>query len=193
MTNESTNQQDERAAFEREYQASWDDPAMDDERKHFCLGWHAALQAQASGQAVALLAPEHKGMTVDYSGMLMQAANALVCGEKEPGLAEMLRQLQGHMTELGLRWYAGDVAVVDELLQLYCIGHETRAMLAAAPQPPAALDQQAVRDAALDEAMAILEAEIGVARRCHAPAAVLAMDACAKRIRALKSTNGGAA
>ena len=33
----------------------------------------------------------------------------------EPGLAEMLRQLQDHLQELGERWYDGDMAVVDEL------------------------------------------------------------------------------
>lgn len=68
-----------------------------------------------------LLAADHKGMRVDYSGLLKQAVSALRRGVKEPGLAEMLRQLQEHMTELGQRWYHGDTAVVDELLQLYAV------------------------------------------------------------------------
>src|SRR6185503_7543034 len=55
------------------------------------------------GQPFPLLAADHKGMRVDYSGMLHQAANALVLGHKETGLAEMLRQLREHLTELGLR------------------------------------------------------------------------------------------
>lgn len=42
--------QDERVAFEREYQADWNDPRMDTERKHFCLGWHAR-QSAATGEA----------------------------------------------------------------------------------------------------------------------------------------------
>jgi len=78
---------------------------------------------------VPLLAAEHKGMRVDYSGMLTQASNALVIGAREPGLAEMLRQLREHLTDLGLRWYAGDTASVDELCQLYCIAPGSRAAL----------------------------------------------------------------
>ena len=44
----------------------------------------------------------------------------------ESGLAELLRQHEGHLEELGRRWYAGDAAVVDEVLQLYCIEEEAR-------------------------------------------------------------------
>ncbi|WP_009522292.1 hypothetical protein [Imbroritus primus] len=43
----------------------------------------------------------------------------------------MLLQLQGHLTELGVRWYAGDTAVVDELLQLYCVEKDRSAALRA--------------------------------------------------------------
>jgi len=68
-------------------------------------------------------------MRVDYTGMLLQASNALTVGEIEPALAEMLRQLQEHMTEFGLRRYAGDTAVVDELLQLYCVAESSRKAL----------------------------------------------------------------
>ncbi len=86
--------------------------------------------AAQAAPAVPLLAKEHQGMRVDYSSLLQQAANALVLGGKATGLAEMLRQLQGHMTELGLRWYASDTAVVDDFCQLYCIGRDARAALA---------------------------------------------------------------
>lgn len=68
-----------------------------------------------------LLAADHKGMRVDYSGLLKQSCRALRLGTKELGLAELLSQLHGHMTELGQRWYHGDTAVVDELLQLYAV------------------------------------------------------------------------
>ena len=68
-----------------------------------------------------LLAADHKGMRVDYSGLLTQSCRALRSGTKELGLAELLSQLHGHMTELGQRWYRGDTAVVDELLQLYAV------------------------------------------------------------------------
>lgn len=75
-----------------------------------------------------LLATDNKGMRVDYSGLLGQSRRALQ--SREPANAEMLRQLQGHMQELGRRWYAGDTVAVDEFLQLYCIEHEARAALA---------------------------------------------------------------
>lgn len=86
------------------------------------------VPAQAAPVAQpAILGPEHKGMRVDYSGLFKQARGALARGIKEPALAEMLRQFQGHMQELGQRWYAGDTAVIDELLQLYCIEQGARA------------------------------------------------------------------
>ena len=95
-------------------------------------GWRIeyAFAAPAIGAPVAqpaILGPEHKGMRVDYSGLFKQARGALARGIKEPALAEMLRQFQGHMQELGQRWYAGDTAVIDELLQLYCIEQGARA------------------------------------------------------------------
>ena len=76
-----------------------------------------------------LLAADHKGMRVDYMGLLGQCRRALQ--SREPANAEMLRQFQGHLQELGRRWYAGDTVAVDEFLQLYCIEREARAALAA--------------------------------------------------------------
>jgi len=84
-----------------------------------------------------LIGPEHTGMRVDYRGLLLQSQAALQRGFKEPGLAEMLRQLQGHLKELGQRWYAGDVAVVDEILQLYCIEKAARENLVKSNEVPA--------------------------------------------------------
>ncbi|MFA4294388.1 MULTISPECIES: hypothetical protein [Xanthomonas] len=86
-----------------------------------------------------ILAKDHDGMRVSYSGLLRQARGALTRGSADPALAEMLRQLEKHMEELGKRWYAGDRLVVDELLQLYCIEtNARRALLATHPQPAAA-------------------------------------------------------
>jgi hypothetical protein len=103
-----------------------------------------ALAAQSCGDAeqadeavtvresgVSLLADDHKGMRVDYSGLFKQATASLARGAREPALAEMLRQLKDHITELGTRWYAGDTAVVDEILQLYCVEKDARDTLAA--------------------------------------------------------------
>lgn len=96
----------------------------------------AAETAFAAGQrvGVALLSAEHTGMRVDYQGLFKQARDGL---RREPVLAEMLRQFQDHLTELGRCWYAGDTAVVDEFLQLYCVEREARAAIAAAPTPAA--------------------------------------------------------
>ncbi|MBV6687306.1 hypothetical protein KV692_05290 [Xanthomonas euvesicatoria pv. physalidis] len=89
----------------------------------------------------SILAKDHDGMRVCYSGLLRQARGALTRGSADPALAEMLRQLEKHMAELGKRWYAGDRLVVDELLQLYCIEtNARRALLATHPQPAAAKD-----------------------------------------------------
>lgn len=72
------------------------------------------------------LATEHEGMRVDYHGLLRQAQDGL---RGEPGIAEMIRQLHDHLTELGRRWYTGDRRVVDEFLQLYCIESDARRTL----------------------------------------------------------------
>ena len=90
----------------------------------------AATQPAAQGlDATKLLAEKHTGMKVDYRGLLGQVRRAIK--RTAGGHEEMLRQLEGHITELGQRWYAGDTAVVDELLQLYCVERQARADLAA--------------------------------------------------------------
>lgn len=112
-------------------------PMLDDGDE--VIGWQAlpkwsdaAPVATAAAVPIPLLAADHKGMRVDYSGVFKHATIALARGGKEPGLAEMLRQMKEHITELGQRWYAGDTAVVDELLQLYCVEKDARDALVAA-------------------------------------------------------------
>lgn len=83
--------------------------------------------------AACLLAKPHSGMRVDYRGLFKQARQGL---RASPGIAEMLRQFEDHITELGQRWYAGDAAVVDELLQLYCVERDTRARLSDSEEQP---------------------------------------------------------
>ena len=78
-----------------------------------------------------ILAKDHTGFRICYSGMLKQARVALSQGRVEPSLAEMLRYLEDHLTELGRRWYAGDTSAVDEFLQLYAIEDEARDALVA--------------------------------------------------------------
>lgn len=90
-------------------------------------------------QAVKLLAADHSGMKVDYRGLFSQVQRAIK--RTDPGYAEMIRQLEGHLQELGQRWYAGDTNVVDEILQLYCIERDVRKTVlqdaAAAPKAQA--------------------------------------------------------
>lgn len=76
--------------------------------------------------AKPVLAADHTGMRVDYSGLLRQVKQALQ-QQKGGFLAFSIEELQGHMKELGRRYYAGDTAAVDEFLQLYCVEREARA------------------------------------------------------------------
>ncbi|KVT91889.1 hypothetical protein WK59_03905 [Burkholderia ubonensis] len=142
---------DERAAFDvalaalNDYQRKWDTgtpmPYAQSERIAMECACEAVRDALEEARAAAspaaegvvsiLLAESHQGMRVDYSGLLKQARHALEIGMQDTGSAEMLRQLRNHLTELGRRWYAGDIAVVDELLQLYCIEKDARDALAA--------------------------------------------------------------
>lgn len=97
-------------------------PSLADKHVAIIDAWlYAALPAQAVD-----LAADHHGMRVDYHGLLRQVQGGL---RSDPALAEMVRQLHDHLTELGKRWYAGDRKVVDELLQLYGIEDGARRAL----------------------------------------------------------------
>lgn len=102
-----------------------------------------------------LRADDHKGMMVDYQGMLRQAREALQHGRRETMHAEMLRQFQDHLTEMGERFYAGDVAAVDEFLQLYCIARDKRAT-------PVPVDTDGAIQRLLAEMPPAYEARIGI-------------------------------
>lgn len=82
------------------------------------------------------LAPDHKGMMVNYSGMLRQTINALP--RSYSFQAEMLRQFQKHIEEMGKRFYSGDLKAVDEFLQLYCVADEDRRRVVAGRHKEAA-------------------------------------------------------
>lgn len=70
------------------------------------------------------LAKKHDSMMVDYSGLLRQARENM---KRTAGFQKnMLEQLQVHLEILGKRFYEGDLTVVDEFLQLYCIADEDR-------------------------------------------------------------------
>ena len=65
-----------------------------------------------------LLGEKHKGLRISASGLLDRIAK----GKKvDTGDRFMLGELLRHMEEIGTRYYSGDIRVVDEFLQLYCL------------------------------------------------------------------------
>lgn len=80
----------------------------------------AKPQPVASPQAIPF-AEDHKGPRVNYHGLLAR------CARSTGGMnGELLCQMQEHLSDLGQRFYDGDLAVVDEFLQFYCIGGGAR-------------------------------------------------------------------
>lgn len=71
---------------------------------HVCTPQHAP--------AAVPLAAKHHGMCISAPGLL-----ARVGGHLKGGAREMLK----HLEEMATRYYAGDIAAVDEFLQLYCL------------------------------------------------------------------------
>lgn len=70
------------------------------------------------------LAKKHEAMKIDYRGMVHAIQNGL---KPSDGINRfMITELGKHLTELGERFYNGDMKVVDEFLQLYCIAKEQR-------------------------------------------------------------------
>jgi hypothetical protein len=82
-----------------------------------------------SSKVKPMLAEKHNGMKVNYRGLIRQSCEALYEHEEGGFYAETLLELERNLKELGQRWYAGDVAVVDEFLQVYCIEEEARESL----------------------------------------------------------------
>lgn len=72
------------------------------------------------------LAKDMKGMRVSVRGMLNNAANALRKDAEGKQYRYMLKTLCEHLEELAERYYSGDLAVVDEFLQLYDLSADKR-------------------------------------------------------------------
>jgi hypothetical protein len=95
-----------------------------------CYEWRAlrAEKALAVAEARVPLAPKHTGMRVSASGILGRIAKGWgVDGSLRYGCEGMLE----HLRELSRRYYAGDVAAVDEFLQIYCLDEGRAAAVAA--------------------------------------------------------------
>lgn len=65
-----------------------------------------------------MLAPKHTGMKVSAEGMLGRIRDGWAVDES---LRYTCGELLDHLKQLGQRFYAGDVKVVDEFLQLYSL------------------------------------------------------------------------
>lgn len=63
------------------------------------------------------LAAKHQGIRVNARGRLTRAGRFHKFGCEE---------MATHLEEVARRYYSGDLAAVDEFLQLYCLGEEER-------------------------------------------------------------------
>ena len=68
-------------------------------------------------ECVSHLADQHKGMKISARGILGRIRDGKYFAELNIGCGEMLR----HLEEMAERFYAGDIRVVDEFLQMYCL------------------------------------------------------------------------
>ena len=59
-----------------------------------------------------------------HTGMRVCARRILT--ENGRGYKGMREEMARHLEEVATRYYAGDVAVVDEFMQLYCFGEAAR-------------------------------------------------------------------
>lgn len=86
-------------------------------------GWAEVVDAAID--PASRIGPLHRGMKVDYTGMLNEAVRALRSGSNR-ALAFMLDELRKHLGEMGKCFYAGELQEVDQFLQLYCVARDKR-------------------------------------------------------------------
>ena len=85
----------------------------------------------ARTQPAVPLAPTHTGMRISASGILGRIANGGYWQGLNYGCAVMLE----HLEQMAQRYYSGDVAAVDEFLQLYCLDHHRPCAAGEVPEP----------------------------------------------------------
>jgi len=66
-----------------------------------------------------VFAPEHTGFYVSASGILTRKTN-------NKGDKFMRNELFKHLQTMAEQYYAGNVSIIDEFCQLYCLGREQR-------------------------------------------------------------------
>jgi len=72
---------------------------------------------EAESSKTVVFGPDHSGMRIDASGVLIG---------NHKGAAPLRSMMLGHLKELAQRYYSGDPGVVDEFLQVYCLGDNAR-------------------------------------------------------------------
>ena len=75
------------------------------------------LRAKLAEPRPLPLAAKRTGMRISADGILGRIRDGRYSCELRFGCGEMLR----HLEEMAGRFYAGDIAAVDEFLQLYCL------------------------------------------------------------------------
>lgn len=72
-----------------------------------------------------------KPVLVEFKGMRANALSVLRNQRNDKMLKFLRGEIARNMEELGRRYYAGDLAAVDEFLQCFSIGRDERAALVA--------------------------------------------------------------
>ena len=69
--------------------------------------------------SMPIFAPDHTGMCVSASGILTRKEN-------NKGLRFMREEMHKHLETMAKEYYAGNIEIVDQFLQLYCLGCKYR-------------------------------------------------------------------
>ena len=86
-----------------------------------CGGFHEERFSDKGKIASDILAEKHTGMRISASGILGRIKTGWkVDRSLRFGCGEMLK----HLEQMADRFYSGDIKVVDEFLQLYCLDNK---------------------------------------------------------------------
>lgn len=137
-----------------QFAAGYDQHSGPDRRQCYVTG---LVHGHRLATSRPTFAPNHTGMKVAYSNLLGHASTV----SRDPAASKALLQLKDHLQELGRRYYAGDVKVVDEFLQLYCVAPNERADAAfdmAHPDPGATPAAEVMLSIPIDLRARLIEA-----------------------------------
>ncbi len=83
------------------------------------------LLAQRWNRRAEYLAEKHRGMKISAAGVLRRISEGW---KVDAGLRYGAGELLGHLQSMADQFYAGDIKVVDEFLQLYCLDGKREAV-----------------------------------------------------------------